>query len=336
MKRMGFAQAIESALAQAMASDDRIVIMGEDVELIRVNLFSRFGKDRVLNTPISEGAFTGAAVGAALGGLKPVVEIMLVDFIGTAMDAIFNHAAKVHAFSGGKWSVPLVVRTACGGGYGDGGQHEQSLWGWLAHIPGLSVVIPSTPASAGGLMLTAIQHENPVIFMEHKLLSDYWLDYMGGSSRKAVRFDVPEAGVYGPVPSNWEALPLGKATVWRDGKDITIISVGVGVHRSVQAAAQLDREGISCEVIDLQSVYPLDEETVCQSVSKTGRLLVVDEDYNRFGLSGEFCALVQEKGIAFKYRRVATKETIPYSRKLEDEVLPSVPRIKEAAVHLME
>ncbi len=336
MKRMGFAQAIESALAQAMASDDRIVIMGEDVELIRVNLFSRFGKDRVLNTPISEGAFTGAAVAAAMSGLKPVVEIMLVDFIGTAMDAIFNHAAKVHAFSAGKWSVPLVVRTACGGGYGDGGQHEQSLWGWLAHIPGLSVVVPSTPASAGGLVLAALEHEGPVIFLEHKLLSDYWLDYMGGSSRKTVHFDVPEAGVYGPVPGNWEALPFGKAAIWRDGKDITIISVGVGVHRSVQAAAQLDREGISCEVIDLQSVYPLDEETVSRSVNKTGQLLVVDEDYNRFGLSGELCALVQEKGIAFKYRRVATTETIPYSRKLEDEMLPSVPRIKEAAVRLMD
>jgi pyruvate/2-oxoglutarate/acetoin dehydrogenase E1 component len=240
MKRMGFAQAIESALAQAMAEDDRIIIMGEDVELIRVNLFSRFGKERIFNTPISEGAFTGAAVGAAMTGLKPVIEIMLVDFIGTAMDAVFNHAAKVHAFSGGKWSVPLVIRTACSGGYGDGGQHEQSLWGWLAHIPGLSVVVPSTPASAGGLMLTAVQHDSPVIFLENKLLSDYWLDYMGGSSRKTVHFNVPKSGAFGPVPNSWEALPLGQAAFRRNGNDITIVSVGIGVHRSMEAAEILD------------------------------------------------------------------------------------------------
>ena len=150
MKTMTFDQAAEDALAQAMAEDDRIIIMGEDVQGLRLNLFVRFGPERVRNTPISEAAFVSAAVAAAMAGLRPVVEVMLVDFIAVAMDAILNHAAKVETFSGGKWQVPLVVRTACGGGYGDGGQHEQSLWGWLAHIPGLSVVVPSSPADVGG------------------------------------------------------------------------------------------------------------------------------------------------------------------------------------------
>ncbi len=195
---MSFADAIEDALAQAMADDPRIVIIGEDVHTLRRNLFVRFGKDRVRSAPISESAFLGAAVTAAMAGLRPIVEIMMVDFIGVCMDALLNHAAKVEAFSGNKWQVPLVVRTACGGGYGDGGQHEQSLWGLLAHIPGLTVVVPSNPADAGGLMLAAIEHPGPVIYLEHKLLSDYWLDYLGTGGRKTVHFDVPPAGEHGP------------------------------------------------------------------------------------------------------------------------------------------
>jgi pyruvate/2-oxoglutarate/acetoin dehydrogenase E1 component len=335
MKTLSFAQAIESALAQAMSADDRIIIMGEDVELIRVNLFSRFGTKRVLNTPISEGAFMGAAVAAAMAGLKPVVEVMLVDFIGTAMDAILNHAAKVEAFSNGRWQVPVVIRSACGGGYGDGGQHEQSLWGWLAHIPGLAICVPSTPADAGGLMVSAIQHEGPVVFLEHKLLADYWLDYMGGSSREAVLFDVPPDGAYGAVPDQWKALPLGRSAIRRKGKDITIASVGVGCHRSLEAATWLKRKGISCTVLDLRSLVPLDKATLCASVEKTGRLLVVDEDYCEYGLSGELAAVVLEAGISFKYARVCTEETIPYCRTLEDAVLPNKTRITEAAVKLM-
>jgi len=335
MKKISFAQAIESALAQAMSMDDHIIIMGEDVELSRVNLFSRFGKKRVFNTPISEGAFVGAAVAAAMAGLKPVVEVMLVDFIGTAMDAILNHAAKVEAFSGGRWKVPLVIRSACGGGYGDGGQHEQSLWGWLAHIPGVAVVVPSTPVDAGGLMVSALQHEGPVIFLEHKLLADYWLDYMGGNSREAVHFDVPPDGAYGAVPHTWEAIPLGQASIRRKGKDITIASVGVGVHRSLEAATMLKRKGISCTVLDLRSIAPLDKATLCTSVKKTGRLLVVDEDYCSYGLSGELAAVVSEARISFNYARVCTDDTIPFSRNLEDDVLPNKTRITDAAVKLM-
>ena len=336
MKRTSFAQAIEDVLAQAMSGDERIVIMGEDVELIRVNLFTRFGQKRVLNTPISESAFLGSAIAAAMAGLKPVVEIMLIDFIAVAMDAVLNHAAKIKTFSGGKWDVPLVIRTACGGGYGDGGQHEQTLWGWLAHIPGLMVVVPSTPADAGGLMLSAIEQDGPVVFLEHKLLSDYWLDYMGGNSRKTVQFDVPVKGAFGSIPNAWEAIPLGQASLKREGKDITIVSIGVGVHRSLEAAEFLEQQGISCCVLDLRSVSPLDKTALCKSVGQTGRLLVVDEDYLQFGLSGECAAVVLEAGIPFQYARVCTEETIPYARELEDQCLPNTTRIKEAAMKLMD
>jgi pyruvate dehydrogenase E1 component beta subunit len=336
MKRMGFAQAIESALAQAMAEDDRIIVMGEDVQMIRVNLFFRFGKERILNTPISESAFLGAAVSAAMSGLKPIAEIMLVDFIAVAMDAILNHAAKIKRFSGGDWSVPLVIRTACGGGYGDGGQHEQSLWGWLAHIPGLSVLVPSTPADAGGLMLTAIENENPVVYLEHKLLADYWLDYMGGSSRKTVTFDIPSEGAHGPVPKKWEAVPMGRAITRRNGKDITIISVAVGAHRSLEAAEILEKQGVDATVIDLRSISPLDKETVCESVARTGHLIVVDEDYKEFGLSGELAAVIKEAGVSYEFARVCTEDTIPYARDLEDQTLPSTGNIVKSAWRLLD
>jgi len=335
MRTMGFAEAIEDALAQAMANDQRIVILGEDVHMLRVNLFARFGKDRVRSAPISEGAFVGAAVTAAMAGLRPVVEVMLVDFIGVAMDALLNHAAKIERFSGGKWKVPLVVRAACGGGYGDGGQHEQSLWGWLAHIPGLTVVVPSTPADAGGLMLSAITHEGPVIYLEHKLLSDYWLDYMGAGGRKTVEYDVPSQGAKGPVPDEWEPVPIGKAIVRRKGDDITMVSVGVGVHRSLEAANELEKHGISATVLDLRTVSPLDKKAVCDSVLQTGRLLVVDEDYQSFGLSGELAAVVLEERAPLKYDRVCTEDTIPYSRNLEDQILPNTQRIVKSALRLM-
>jgi pyruvate/2-oxoglutarate/acetoin dehydrogenase E1 component len=335
MRTMGFADAIESALAQAMADDPRIVIIGEDVHTLRKNLFVRFGKDRVRSAPISESAFLGAAVTAAMAGLCPVVEIMLVDFIGVCMDALLNHAAKIDVFSGSKWQVPLVVRAACGGGYGDGGQHEQSLWGLLAHIPGLTVVIPSVPADAGGLMLSAIEHAGPVVYLEHKLLSDYWLDYLGSGGRKTVDFDVPSVGKHGPVPDKWETVPIGKAACVRDGKDLTIISVGVGVHRAVEAADKLKEQGLSIGVVDLRTVSPIDKLTVCETVSKTGRVLVVDEDYQRFGLSGELAAIILEAGIPVKYGRVCTEETIPYARYLEDRTIPSTSRIINAVRELI-
>lgn len=336
MTEITFAEAIEAVLAHAMADDPRIVILGEDVHTLRRNLFVRFGAKRVRATPISESAFLGAAVAAAMGGLRPVVEIMLVDFIGVALDALLNHAAKVNAFSGGRWQVPLVVRASCGGGYGDGGQHEQSLWGWLAHIPGLSVVVPATPEDAGRLMLAALADAGPVIYLEHKLLSDYWLDYLGAGGRKTVSYDVPAEGARGPAPDSWQPLPLGQALQRREGGDLTLVSVGVGVHRSLAAAEHLQEEGISAGVVDLRSVAPLDGETIRAAVAATGRVVVVDEDYEKFGLAGEIAALLLEAGLKPAYARVCTTGTIPYDRRREDEVLPNVRRIVSAARDLME
>lgn len=336
MRQLSFAEAIEDALAQAMIADPRIIILGEDVHSLRMNLLVRFGKERILTTPISESAFVGAAVGAAMAGMRPVVEVLLVDFIGVAMDALLNHASKIDVFSGGRWNVPLVVRLTCGGGYGDGGQHEQTLWGWLAHIPGLTVLVPSTPADAGGLMLAALQHDGPVIYLEHKLLSEPWLATMGGANRQTVHFDVPKAGARGPVPTVWKPTPFGKCAVRRDGSDLTLVSVGVGVHRAMEAAQELENHGVSAGVIDLRSVSPLDELTICQEISQTKRMLVIDEDYQRFGLSGELAAVVLEAGIPVRYARVCTETTIPFARHLEDKTLPSTEPIINSALKLLE
>ena len=327
MRSMFFTQAVDDALAQAMHNDPRIILFGEDTPLLRRNLLVRFGPGRVRGTPISESAFLGAGMAAAMAGLRPVVEMYMVDFLGVCMDALLNHAANVEAFSGGKWTAPVVVRAPCGGGYGDGGQHEQSLWGWLAHIPGLTVIAPSTPADAGGLMLAALQHDGPVIFLEHKLLSEVWLEFLGSGSRRTVQFDVPAGGLKGAVPKKWEPIPIGKSILRRAGDDVTLISVGAGVHRTLEAAHTLESEGISAGVLDLRSVSPLDKKGICEAVAQTGRLLVVNEDYEGFGLSGEVAAIVLEEGIPVKYARVCTQTTIPYARRLEDQTLPNTERI---------
>jgi pyruvate dehydrogenase E1 component beta subunit len=334
MKTMFFTQAIDDALAQGMAENPRIIIIGEDTPLVRSSLLVRFGPQRVRGTPISESAFLGAGVAAAMAGLRPVVEIYMVDFLGVCMDTLLNHAAKVEAFSGGKWTAPVVVRAPCSGGYGDGGQHEQSLWGWLAHIPGLTVIVPSTPADAGGLMLAALQYDGPVIFLEPKLLSETWLEFLGSGGRSTVQYYVPE-GARGPVPRKWKPIPIGKAAIRCKGDDVTIVSVGVGVHRAQKAAETLRMDGISAGVLDLRTVSPLDRSTLCETVSKTGRLLVVDEDYEGFGLSGEVAAIMLEEGISVKYARVCTRTTIPYARGLEDQILPNVERIYAKAKELV-
>lgn len=336
MKWMSFSGAIDDALGQAMAEDARIILFGEDVQGMHGGLFVRFGRQRVRNTPISEAAFLGAAVTASMAGLHPVAEIMLVDFIGVAVDALLNHAAKLETFSGGRWKVPLVVRTTCGGGYGDGGQHEQSLWGWLAHIPGLSVVIPSNPADAGGLMLASLELGSPVIFMEHKLISSVWLDFLGSGGRDTVSYDVPQDGTRGLVPNGWEPIPIGKAALKKKGSDMTIATLGVSVHRALEAAALLEKQGISAGVLDLRSVSPLDKSTFCEELGRTKRLVVVDEDYEGFGLSGELAAIGLEAGISFKYARVCTQTTIPYARDLEDEALPNVKRIIDTCKKLVQ
>lgn len=335
MRGMGFSEAIDDALGQAMVNDPRILLLGEDVQGLHGSLFVRFGRQRVRNTPISEAAFLGAAVTASMAGLRPVAEIMLVDFIAVAVDALLNHAAKLETFSGGRWSAPLVVRTTCGGGYGDGGQHEQSLWGWLAHIPGLSVVVPSTPADAGGLMLACLEWGSPIVFMEHKLISSAWLDFLGYGGRSTVTYDIPRDGTRGPVPDTWDSLPIGKAVMRRNGSDLTIATLGVGVHRALEAAARLERQGISAGVLDLRTVSPLDKETLREELRRTGRLVVVDEDYEGFGLSGELAAAALEAGISFKFGRVCTQTTIPYAREVEDEILPNVRRIVETCRKLV-
>jgi pyruvate/2-oxoglutarate/acetoin dehydrogenase E1 component len=335
MRNMFFTQAVDDALAQSMADDPRIVVFGEDIPLLRRDLLVRFGPKRVLGAPISESAFLGAGVAAAMAGLRPVVELYMVDFVGVAIDALLNHAAKLEAFSGGKWKAPVVVRAPCSGGYGDGGQHEQSLWGWLAHIPGLTVIVPSTPADAGGLMLAALKHDGPTVFLEPKLLSESWLEFLGSGGRKTVQYNVPAEGARGEVPQKWEPLPIGKAVLRCTGKDVSIVSVGVGVHRALGAADVLQKEGISADVLDLRTIAPLDVPSLCETAGNTGRVLVVDEDYEGFGLSGEVAAILVEKGLSVKYRRVCTRTTIPYSRKLEDETLPSVSRICASARELM-
>ena len=335
MKTMNFSEAIDDALAQAMSDDERIIIFGEDVPMLRRNLLVRFGPRRIRGTPISESAFLGAGIAAAMAGLHPVVEVYMVDFLGVAMDALLNHAAKLGVFTGGKWNAPIVVRTPCGGGYGDGGQHEQSLWGWLAHIPGLTVVVPSTPADAGGLMLSSLQHDGPVMFLEHKLLSESFLEFLGSGGRSTVDYDVPAEGVRGVVPRTWQALSMGEAILRRAGGDITLISIGVGVHRAIEAAAKLENDGISASVLDLRTISPLDKSRVCDEVARTGHMLVIDEDYERFGLSGELAAVVMEAGIPAKYARICTQTTIPYSRAMEDQTLPNVKRIHSTAVKML-
>lgn len=330
MARLEFGAAIDHAIAEAMARDPRVIVLGEDVHTLRAPLYSRFGPRRVLAAPISEGAFMGAAVGAAMGGLRPIAELMLVDFLGSCLDSLLNQAAKIEDFTAGEWKVPLVVRATCGGGYGDGGQHEQALWGLLAGIPGLSVVVPSTPSDAHGLMAAALRHDGPVVFLEHKLLSRSWLEFLGRGGRDTVTFDVPPGGVEGEVEVGQE-VPLGSAAVRRHGSGLTIVSLAVGVHRALAAAEALALEGIDCEVLDLRSVRPLDRASVVASVGRTGRLLVVDEDYREFGLSGELAAAVLESGLSPRYARVCLDGTIPYARHLEDDALPNVGRIVAAA-----
>jgi pyruvate/2-oxoglutarate/acetoin dehydrogenase E1 component len=335
MARMKFSEAVDRAVAEAMAKDERVVVMGEDVPMLRSGLLARFGPGRVLGAPISEAAFTSAGVGAAMAGLKPVVEIWMVDFVACAMDAVLNHMAKLEAFSGGGWKCPMVIRTGCGGGYGDGGQHEQALWGMLGGIPGLTVLVPSNPADAYGLMASALTHDGPVIFLEHKLLSEQMLEFLGRAGRNTVSFDLPADGVECEVPETRTSVPLGLANVLRGGADITIVSLAVGVHRSLEAARVLETEGVGCDVIDLRTIRPLDAAAITASVSKTGRLLVVDEDYRECGLSGEVAAVALEAGLRPLFARVCLEETVPFARHLEARAFPNVERIAVAARKLM-
>ena len=313
MTIMTLDQAVDHALGQAMAADDRILTWGEDVRLLRRNLLARFGNDRVRDTPISEGAFMYAGIGAAMAGLKPVVELYMIDFAAVGWAAIVNGASKFRDFSGGRWDIPLVIRAGAGGWYTDGGQHEQAHWGTLAAYPSTTVVVPSTPADAAGLMLTALQGDEFVVFLTPKLLDIQMLEYLAGDSRKTVDFTsiIPADGIRGEVPDVVEPIPFGKAAVRREGSDVALISLAVGVHRCLEAADVLADQGIQAEVVDLRTVAPLDREAIVAAATKTGRVVVVDEDYARAGLTGEVAALLLESGTQAKYARVAVEQHHP-------------------------
>ena len=325
-------KAIAEAIALEMRDDGSVFVMGEDVGVYggifgaTEGLLGEFGPERIIDTPISETGFIGAAVGAAINGMRPIVELMFVDFFGVCMDQIYNNMAKIHYFSGGNISVPLVLTTAVGGGYSDAGQHSQTLWGTFAHLPGMKVVVPSNPYDAKGLMIAAIRDDNPVVYMFHKGVLG--LGWMTNNPRAT-----------GVVPEDAYEVPIGKANVVREGSDLTVATVGLSVHKALDAAESLETQGISAEVLDLRSLVPLDREAIVASVKKTHRLLVVDEDYQSFGMSGEVITTAIEG--AFDYldappTRVATPDTpIPYSHPLETWALPSVDRIVEAASALL-
>ena len=327
------AQAISEGISQEMTRDSNVFVMGEDVGSYggifgaTGGLLDKFGKDRIMDTPISETAFIGAAIGAANAGLRPIVELMFVDFFGVCMDQIYNHLAKNTYMSGGHVSLPVVINTAIGGGYGDAAQHSQCLYSIFAHMPGIKVVVPSNAYDAKGLIVQAIRDNNPVIFMYHKgIMGLPWMGYLEGSSNA--------------VPEDLYVLPFGKANFVTEGSDITIVTISQMVQKAVLAAKVLEEQSIHAEVIDLRTLVPMDTESILKSVCKTGRLLIVDEDYLGFGLSGEIAAVIAENldSISLKapIKRLAVPNVpIPFSRPLEQFVIPQVSNIVLAAQELM-
>jgi len=331
-RKLTMSRAVVEAIDQEMARDPQVFVMGEDVGTYggifgsTTGLLQKYGPERIRDTPISETAFIGAATGAAAEGMRPIVELMFVDFFGVCMDQIYNHLAKNTYMSGGAVRLPVVLTTAFGGGYNDAAQHSQSLYGIFAHVPGLKVVVPSTAYDAKGLMVQAIRDDNPVMYFFHKgLMGLGWMSSPAGATT--------------PVPEEPYALPFGKADVKREGKDVTIVTLGLMVHRSLEAADALQKQGVSAEVIDLRTLVPLDRDAVVASVRKTGRLLVVDEDYRSFGLSGEIAATVAEadpRMLKAPFRRLAVPDVpIPYSRPLEDFVFANAEKIVQAAKALV-
>lgn len=331
-RKLTIARAMAESIAMEMREDEKVFLMGEDIgELGGVfgntrGLYTEFGAERVKDTPISETAFIGAAVGAASDGMKPVVELMFVDFFGVCFDAIYNMMAKNTYFAGGEINVPMVLMTSTGGGYSDGGQHSQCLHATFAHLPGMKVVAPSNAYDAKGLMTAAIRDPNPVIFMFHKALQGMgWL----GTEKEAI-VDVPE--------ETYE-VPLGKAAITREGADVTIVGITSGVHHGLKAARELEAQGVSAEVVDLRSLVPLDRETVIKSVKKTGRLIVVDEDYHSYGMTAEIIASVTEVGVPMKAapQRVAYPDIpIPFTPVMEQWALPSADKIVKAFAKMKE
>jgi pyruvate dehydrogenase E1 component beta subunit len=318
-RELTLGEAIREALAEELRRDSRVFILGEDIAeaghpfKVLTGLVSEFGPERILDTPISEAGFTAVAVGAAMTGMRPVVDIMFGDFITLTMDQMVNQAAKIHYMSGGKWKVPMVMRTTLGATRRSAAQHSQSLHAWFCHIPGLKVVMPSTPYDAKGLLKTAIRDENPVVFFEDKMM--YRLK--------------------GPVPTEEYTIPLGVADIKRAGDDITIVATSSMVQVALGAASLLEESGISAEVIDPRTLWPLDEKTIVDSVRKTSRAMVIDEGYERYGVTAEIASVIAQ-GAFFDLeapvkRMGAMHVPIPFSPPLEDVTVATEKSAFEAA-----
>jgi len=325
MRKITFREAIREAIIQEMQRDETVFMMGEDIQLfygggpfaVTKGLVKEFGPERIRDTPISESAFIGAGTAAASTGLRPIVEIMCADFFGVCMDQIYNQAAKMRYMFGGQTKVPLVIRTTIGAGLSASVHHSQCLYSIFAHVPGLKVVVPSTPYDAKGLLITAIRDDDPVMFFEHKVLY-------------SVEGNVPEAPY---------AIPFGKADIKKEGDDITLVATARMVHVALATAKKLEEDGISLEVIDPRTIVPLDKQTIISSVKKTSRVIIVDEDYERCGFASEIAAIVSDEAfdcLDAPVKRIATPNVpIPFSPVLEKYVIPSEEKIIEAAKEII-
>ena len=333
MSKKSFRQALNEALRLEMRRDDSVLVIGEDITGgkgaageqdawggafgVTKGLLHEFGESRVLDTPITESAFVGAAAGAAMTGLRPVVELMFVDFMGVCFDQIFNQAAKFRYMFGGKAVTPMVLRATFGAGSGSASQHSQALYPLFTHIPGLKVVVPSSPYDAKGLLIQSIRDDDPVIFLENKILYDEM----------------------GEVPDGSYTIPFAEANYVREGKDVTVIAIGRMVGRAVQAATALAKAGIECTVLDPRTLSPLDSDSIIESAERAGRVVIVDESYPRCGAAADIAALICEEAFA-ALKAPIVKVTpphcpVPYAPELENAFLPSVARVEAAVRHVM-
>lgn len=324
MREITFLEAIREALRQEMKLDENVFILGEDVGAfggcfgVTAGLFDEFGPDRVMDTPISEAAIMGASLGSALMGLRPVPEIMFIDFTTQCFDYLTNQAPKVRYMCGGQVEkLPLVVRTTSGGWIRAAGQHSQSLEGWFTQVPGLKVVMPSTPYDAKGLLTAALRDNNPVLYIEHKVLY----------------------GTSGPVPEEEYLIPLGQAEVKKEGTDVTLISYSLMLQKTLAAAEQLAGDGVSAEVVDLRTLSPLDHDTLAQSVQKTHKAVVIQEAYESAGVASQVIKVLMDSSFDYidaPIKTVAAPDTvIPFSPNLEDNMLPNEDKIIQAAKEIM-
>ncbi|MDN5332414.1 MAG: acetoin:2,6-dichlorophenolindophenol oxidoreductase subunit beta [Tepidanaerobacteraceae bacterium] len=311
MRQLTYAEAIREAIRNEMRRDPRVFILGEDVGKfggcfgVTQGLIDEFGEELVRDTPISEEAIAGVAVGAAATGMRPIAEIMFMDFVTVAMDQLVNQAAKMRYMFGGKISLPMVIRLPEGGGLQAAAQHSQCLEAWLTHVPGIKVVYPSTPKDALGLLISSIRDDNPVAFIEHKLLYN----------------------LKGEVPDENEPIPLGVADVKRPGKDVTIVATGLMVHKALNAAKELEKEGIEAEIVDPRTLFPLDKETIFNSVKKTHKVVIVTEEVKRGGWGGELAALIAEEIFDYLDAQIvrigSLNVPIPFTTVLENYVIPN-------------